>query len=85
MASGDKTYTQAGKMRAPSKETCVHWVKQAWAAVTRETILRSFKSAGITTAIDGSEDGLVKCLIENRALAEEVRLQLLWLRRAAVI
>jgi transposase-like protein len=76
MVSGDKTYTQAGNMRAPSKETCVNWVKQAWASVTRETILKSFKSAGITTAINGSEDGLIKCLSENNDLAKEVRLQL---------
>ena len=76
MASGDKTYTRAGKMRAPTKEKCAQWVKEAWASVTKETILRSFKSAGITTAINVSEDGLIKCLSENNDLAKEVTLQL---------
>lgn len=63
-------------MRAPSKEICARWVKDAWASVTKETIARSFKTAGITTATDGSEDGLIKCLFENEELAQEVRLKL---------
>jgi hypothetical protein len=48
-------------------------VREAWASVTTAAIIRSFKSAGITTAIDGSEDRLITSLKENLDLAEEVQ------------
>ena len=74
--SGEKSYTAAGNMRPPCRKDCVRWVKAAWAAVTRETILRSFKTAAITVAVDGSEDCLISCLARNQDLANEVQQQL---------
>lgn len=44
--------------------------------MTQETIIKSFKHAGITTALDGSEDLLMKCLAENDDLARDVQQQL---------
>ena len=38
--------------------------------------MKSFKHAGITTAFDGSEDLLIKCLAENEDLAREVHRKL---------
>ena len=67
--NADKTYTVGGNKLAPTRETCVQWV-EVWASVTSETIIQSFKSADITTAIDGSEDGLMTYLHENPDLAE---------------
>jgi hypothetical protein len=60
-------------MQVPEKNVCLQWVKEAWASVTTAAIIRSFKSAGITTAIDGSEDRLITSLKENLDLAEEVQ------------
>lgn len=36
--NGDKTYTAAGNVRAPSKLLCLQWVKQAWQSVTTEVV-----------------------------------------------
>ena len=30
LASGEKTYTAGGNMRAPEKILCLQWVKEAW-------------------------------------------------------
>ena len=67
-----ESYTAAGNQLAPTKELCVTWVKMAWASLSTETILRSFKCAGITTAVDGQEDMLITCLADNEDLAKEV-------------
>ena len=42
MATGEKSFTQAGNMRAPSKPLVVQWVKTAWDAVGVDVIKKSF-------------------------------------------
>ena len=74
-ARGEKTYTPTGNTRDPPRETCVRWVKESWAFVTKETILRSFKYAGITTDIGGAEDALMTCM-KDETLAYEIKTQL---------
>ena len=73
--NGEKTYTPGGNTRAPPPETCIQWVKEAWASVSRETILHSFKCAGITKDIDGAEDALMTCM-KDESLAQEIKEQL---------
>ena len=34
----------------------MQWVKEAWAAVSADVIVKSFKKCGITNAMDGTED-----------------------------
>ena len=64
-------------MRPPCRKDCVRLkAAQAWAAIARETILRSFKTAAITVAVDGSKDCLISCLAHNQDLANEVQQQL---------
>ena len=41
-------------------------------SVSKETVIRSFKCAGLTTAVDGREDMLISCLADNADLAEDV-------------
>ena len=53
------TQQQVINRRPPTKEECISWVKAAWAAVSKETVIRSFKCAGLTTAVDGREDMLI--------------------------
>lgn len=74
--SGSETYTAAGNRRPPTKGECVSWVQAAWASVSKETVIRSFKCAGITVAVDGREDMLMSCLADNADLAEDVHQRL---------
>ncbi|KAH7978654.1 hypothetical protein HPB49_006300 [Dermacentor silvarum] len=49
-------------------------LRQAWAAVTEETVARSFKGCGIANALDGAEDGqLHDQLCDIGAVAPELR------------
>lgn len=59
MAESVKELTPAGKIKRPSYETVVDWVKMSWNAVDTSLIQRSFKCCGISNNRDGSEDGLI--------------------------
>ena len=61
MATGEKSFTAAGNMRAPDKLLCLQWVKEAWESVATE-VINSFKVCGISVETDGTEDGLVHCI-----------------------
>ena len=58
MATGPKTYTAAGNVRAPSKALCLQWVKECWEALPAKIIRKSFRVCGISVNTDGTEDGL---------------------------
>ena len=45
--------------RAPSKEMVLRWIDRAWREIPVELITRSFKSCGISDALDGTEDDAV--------------------------
>ena len=62
MATGDKSYTPAGNVRAPSKELCLQWVREAWASISTDIITRSFLVCGISACVDGTEDASIHCL-----------------------
>ena len=70
MASGEKSFTAAGNMKAPDKILCLQWVKKAWESVTREVIVNSFKSCGISVETDGSEDGQIHCIKPGQVAAD---------------
>ena len=59
MVNGPFTYTPSGKKRAPSKEMVLRWIDRAWNEIPVELITKSFKSCGITNALDGTEDEAV--------------------------
>lgn len=61
MLHGEKSYTNAGNMRAPSMEVYLQWVVDAWEQLPKELIVKSFKGCGLTTALDGSEDTTIHC------------------------
>lgn len=62
MISGEKSYTTAGNVRAPSKLLCVQWVKDAWESVTCEIVTRSFIACGISVKTDGTDDTEIHCM-----------------------
>ena len=55
----DKQLTKGGNQRAPPMTLYLDWVVDAWEGLSRELIEKSFKSCGITNALDGSEDDLI--------------------------
>ena len=63
------TYTRSGKKRAPSKELVLKWVKKARQEIPAELVIRSFKSCGISNALDGTEDDAV---YEEESESEDV-------------
>ena len=71
MLNGDKTYTQAGNVRAPSKLLCLQWVKQAWESVTNEVVKKSFEACGISVSVDGSEDNKIR-FIKDGEVADQL-------------
>ena len=59
MVNGPFTYTSSGRKRAPSKELVLQWVNKAWQEIPAELVIKSFKSCGISNALDGTEDDAV--------------------------
>ena len=69
MSSGEKLFTTAGNMRAPGKLLCLEWVKKAWATVSSELIIKSFKTCSISVTTDGSEDDNIHCFKAGQVAA----------------
>ena len=72
MATGEKTYTPAGNMRAPSKALCLEWVRECWEALPTEVIRKSFRACGISVDVDGANDNEIHCL-KDGGVATEAR------------
>lgn len=47
MTTGEKSYTAAGNICAPSKLQAVQWVKKAWSVVHEDMVRKSFRVCGI--------------------------------------
>jgi len=62
MATGTKSYTAAGNVRAPSKALCLEWVRECWEELPTEIIKKSFQACGISVEIDGTHNGEIHCL-----------------------
>ena len=54
------------KLTTASKETCCHWIKagQEYLAESKEMIKKSFLVCGLTNALDGSQNDLIRCAKE---------------------
>ena len=59
MVNGPFTYTLSGKKRAPSKELVLQWIHKAWQEIPADLVANSFKSCGISNALDSTEDEAV--------------------------
>ncbi|KAH7954472.1 hypothetical protein HPB49_018841 [Dermacentor silvarum] len=62
--------TPKGNLRKTSRQDALDFVSEAWAAVTEETVARSFKGCGIANALDGAEHDQ---LCDIGAVAPELR------------
>ena len=59
MISGPFEYTPAGKKKAPSRNLVLRWVHEAWQEIPAEMVIKSFKTCGISNALDGTEDDAI--------------------------
>lgn len=55
MISGPFEYTLSEK-NAPSRNVVLRWVNEAWQEIPAEMVVKSFKTCGISNALDGTED-----------------------------
>jgi len=56
MITGPFEFTPAGKKKAPTRNLVLRWIKEAWQKIPEELVKKSFKSCGISNAMDGTED-----------------------------
>ena len=77
IAYREKSCTPSGNVRAPSKVTCLQWVRQAWESVTEEVVCKSFKTCGISVKSDGSEDEEIHCT-KSGNVAEDAMAEIAW-------
>ena len=47
-------------MMIPTRQHVIDWMSKAWESISRETITKFFLVCGISNAIDGSEDYLIR-------------------------
>jgi len=59
MTSRPFEFTPAGKKKVPSRNLVLRWIKEAWAEIPQEMVIKSFKTCGISNALDGTEDDVV--------------------------
>ena len=55
---GPFEFTPAGK-KVPSRNLVLRWIKEAWVEILQEIVIKSFKTCGISNALDGTEDDVV--------------------------
>ena len=51
--------TRGGNRKPPGRPLLLRWIKDAWDSVTPDTVRKSFKVCGISSALDGTEDDLL--------------------------
>ena len=56
MMTGPFEFTPAEKKKALSRNLVLKWVKQSWVEIPAEMVRKSFKTCGISNALDGTED-----------------------------
>ena len=72
MATGPKSYTASGNVRAPSKALCLQWVKECWEAISAEIFQKSFSVCGISVNTDKTEDEEIHCFKEGGVAADTI-------------
>ena len=56
MAETEHEITPAGRIKAPSRRSCVERILAAWESLQSDIIKKSFEVCAISLPIDGSED-----------------------------
>jgi hypothetical protein len=53
---GEEPTTSGGNLKAPPMETYLEWICRAWESLSKQLIIDSFPSCGISDAADGKDD-----------------------------
>ncbi|KAH7680491.1 pogo transposable element with KRAB domain-like protein [Aphelenchoides avenae] len=61
MGGDEREVTAGGNPKAPDMLVCLKWVVNAWNSLPPELVAQSFKTCGLTNALDGSEDDQIHC------------------------
>jgi hypothetical protein len=61
MQEDEREVTAGGNPKAPGMLVYLKWVVDAWNSLPGALIEHSFKTCGLTNALDGSEDGQIHC------------------------
>ena len=48
--------TKAGNLKSPTSKLLCEWIKLAWDEIPADMIIKAFLRAGISNALDGTED-----------------------------
>ena len=56
MISGPFEYTPSRKKKPPTRNLALRWVHEAWQEILAEMVMKSFKTCGISNALDGTDD-----------------------------
>ena len=62
-------FTPAGRIKAPSRHSCVERILAAWESLPSDIIKKSFKVCAISLPIDGSEDEKIHCFQKEGPLS----------------
>ena len=56
MISGPFEYTPSGNKKALTRNLVLQWVNEVWQEIPAEMVMKSFRTCGISNALDGTED-----------------------------
>ncbi|KAH7722482.1 pogo transposable element with KRAB domain-like protein [Aphelenchoides avenae] len=74
MAGDAREVTAGGNPKAPDMQVYLKWVVNAWNSLPPELIEQSFKTCGLTNALDGSEDDQIHCFKPTGPVPEELEM-----------
>ena len=69
MAETEHEITPAGRIKAPSRRSCVERILAAWESLPSDIIKKSFEVCAISLPIDGSEDEKIHCFQKEGPLS----------------
>ena len=71
MAETEHEITPAGRIKAPSRHSCVERILAAWESLPSDIIRKSFEVCAISLPTDGSEDEEIRCFQKEGPLSNE--------------
>ena len=71
MAETEHEITPAGRIKAPSRHSCVERILAAWESLPSDIIKKSFEVCAISLPTDGSEDEKIHCFQKEGPLSNE--------------
>ena len=70
MAETEHEITPAGRIKAPSRRSCVERILSAWKSLPNEVMKTSFEACAVSLPMDGSEDEKIHCFKADGPLSD---------------